>query len=77
MDDIPLTIDQVSKVLRVAKSTLRYWEKEFDDFIKPDRTEGNRRRYSKDDITKLKRIHYMLNTQGYRIRGARRKLGLD
>lgn len=29
-----LTIDQASNILQVEVSTLRYWEKEFNDFLK-------------------------------------------
>jgi len=30
--NLMLTIDQISQITGIRKSTLRYWEKSFDDF---------------------------------------------
>ncbi len=48
--EIDLTIQEVSDRLGLPKSTLRYWEKEFDGFIVPTRTPGGQRRYSEQDM---------------------------
>ena len=48
--DNELTIQEVSERLELPKSTLRYWEKEFDGFIAPMRTSGGQRRYTKQDL---------------------------
>ncbi len=44
--NLMLTIDQISQITGVHKSTLRHWEKSFDGFLKPSRTQSNRRKYS-------------------------------
>ena len=54
-------IQEVSEKLQVPKSTIRYWEKEFSDFIKPERTNGGQRRYSEQDIDNLHKIKDLLH----------------
>ena len=49
-------IKQVSQKLQLPVSTIRYWEKEFADFVNPERTNGSQRRYSENDITTLRQI---------------------
>jgi DNA-binding transcriptional MerR regulator len=67
-EDLLLNIDQVSRLTGVRKSTLRYWEKSFEDFLKPVRTESNRREYRLADvdvINTIKRLieeEYLTNT---------------
>jgi DNA-binding transcriptional MerR regulator len=48
--DNDLTIQEVSDRLGLPKSTLRYWEKEFNGFISLTRTPGGQRRYSDSDM---------------------------
>ena len=43
--NLMLTIEQVSHLTGVRKSTLRYWEKSFEDYLRPMRTQSNRREY--------------------------------
>jgi len=71
--NLRLSIDQISQITGVRKSTLRYWEKSFDDFLKPSRTPSNRREYSLADLDKVKAIkrlleHEHLTAQGVRLR---------
>ena len=54
--NLMLTIDQISQITGIRKSTLRYWEKSFDDFLKPARTHSNRREYSIEDLDRIKAI---------------------
>jgi DNA-binding transcriptional MerR regulator len=71
--DLKLTIDQVSRLTGVKKVTLRYWEKNFGDFLHPGRTGTQRREYSMEDleiidsIKKLLEVEHLTN-QGVRIR---------
>jgi DNA-binding transcriptional MerR regulator len=68
------SIAQVNAITGVAKPTIRFWEKEFSDFLKPLRTQGNQRRYGKSDIEMIKRINHLVRVEGYTLEGARRKL---
>ncbi len=55
-----LTIKNASELTDLPPSTLRFWEKEFSEFLIPVRTKGGQRRYRKDDISlilTIKRLH--------------------
>jgi DNA-binding transcriptional MerR regulator len=54
-----LTIQEVSDRLGLPKSTLRYWEKELKEHIKPNRTPGGQRRYEMDHIAFFERVRAM------------------
>jgi len=71
-NNIRYTIDQVAEMVRVHKSTLRYWGKIF--AIETPRSEGRQRRYPADQVELLKTIkkHY---DAGYSTRGVRMQLG--
>lgn len=68
------SIAQVNAITGVAKPTIRFWEKEFKDFLKPLRTQGNQRRYSKVDIETIERINHLVRVEGFTLEGARKKL---
>ena len=52
----PLTIQEVSKRVNVAKPTLRFWEKELPGVIVPLRTRGGQRRYTREHILVIEEI---------------------
>ena len=68
------SIGQVNAITGIPKPTLRYWEKEFNDYLEPIRTTGNQRRYDEDSIAKIEKINYLVKVQGYTIEGAKRNL---
>lgn len=51
------TIQEVSQQLGLSKSTLRFWEKEFEDYFSPLRTTGGQRRYCQKHVSMLQKIH--------------------
>jgi len=69
-----LTIDQISQLTGVRKSTLRYWEKSFDDFLKPARTHSNRREYTLEDLDRVKAIKNLLEHEHLTAYGVRMRL---
>ena len=71
-----LNIDQVSKITGVKKTTLRYWEKEFSDYLQPQRTDTNRRQYSLDDVHKIEHLRHLIEEEKYKSIGVKMKLGL-
>ena len=73
--NLMLTIDQISQLTGVRKSTLRYWEKSFDDFLKPARTNSNRREYTLEDLDVIKSIKRLLEDEHLTTQGVRLKLG--
>ena len=69
-----LTIDQISQITGIRKSTLRYWEKSFDDFLKPARTHSNRRQYTIEDLDRVKAIKRLLEQEHLTALGVRMRL---
>jgi len=51
-----LKIQEISQKLDIPKSTLRYWEKEFDGLFVPIRTNGGQRCYTSKDVSILEEI---------------------
>lgn len=66
-------IKDVSELLDVPASTLRYWESEFKE-ISPRRSKTNRRHYSPADIKVLRMINYLVKIKGLRIEAAKEEL---
>jgi len=68
------SISQVNALSGVPQSTIRFWEKEFSQFLTPTRTDGNQRRFDDHAIEIVKRINQLVNVEGYTLEGTRRKL---
>lgn len=66
-------IGEVSKMLNVPASTLRFWETEFRQ-LKPMKNKKGDRIYSLKDIELLKEIHYLTREKGLKIAKATRKV---
>jgi DNA-binding transcriptional MerR regulator len=57
-----LTIQQLSLKLKIPKPTLRFWEKELDDILIPQRTKGGQRRYTFENVITIKEIKKLKET---------------
>ncbi|MEK0421154.1 MAG: hypothetical protein RLZZ161_1005 [Bacteroidota bacterium] len=66
-------IGEVSRMLGVPASTLRFWETEFRQ-LKPMKNKKGDRIYSLKDIEILKEIHYLTREKGIKIAKATRKV---
>lgn len=73
-DDHLVSIRDAARIIGVPPHTIRYWEKEFSEFLHPPRTLGKQRRYGDLHLERLKVIYQLLKEQGYSIAGARRAL---
>lgn len=76
LQKVLLNIDQVSKITGVKKTTLRYWEKEFKDYLQPQRTDSNRRQYSMNDVERVETLRHLIEEEKYKSIGVKMKLGL-
>lgn len=76
MEQQTFSIGEVSRMLDVESHTLRYWEKEFKDFIKPRRVSRKNRVYTDADIAVLSKIKDLLTVDLFTIAGARRQMYL-
>ena len=72
--NLMLTIDQISQLTAVRKSTLRYWEKSFDNFLRPGRTPSTRREYTLEDLDRVRAIKRLLEQEHLTSRGVRLRL---
>ena len=68
-----LTISELSRELDVPQHILRYWETRFPQ-LKPMQRAGNRRYYRPADVDLARRIHRLLNQEGYTVRGVQKLL---
>ncbi|MBD5345867.1 MAG: MerR family transcriptional regulator [Bacteroides sp.] len=66
-------IREVSEILDIPISTLRFWEKQF-TIIKPRRTSAGQRLYTPSDIDKIAMIHYLVRDRGMRLEAAEEQL---
>ncbi len=67
------TIGELSADLGVAQHILRYWETKFPQ-LKPLQRAGNRRYYRPPDVALARRIHRLLNEEGYTVKGVQKLL---
>ena len=67
------TIGELSAELGVAQHILRYWETKFPQ-LKPLQRAGNRRYYRPADVALARRIHRLLDQEGYTVRGVQKLL---
>ncbi len=72
--DNAVPIRMASQITGVEVHTLRYWEREFAEFLHPDRTTGGQRRYGPEDMQTLFLIKRLLRDEMFSIAGARRHL---
>lgn len=70
------TISELAAELGVPQHILRYWETRFPQ-LKPLQRAGNRRYYRPADVALARRIHRLLNQEGYTVRGVQQLLAND
>ena len=63
------TVTEVSEMLTVPASTLRYWEEVFPMF-NPNRLPSGRRRFTEDDVRMAGKIKELLHIKGLKIENA-------
>lgn len=67
------SIGEVSRILDVNTSKIRFWEKEFET-IKPKKNKKGNRIFTKKDVERLKLIQHLLKEKKYTIDGAKKKI---
>ena len=63
------TIGEVAKELGVATSLIRFWETQF-DFIRPKKNKKGNRKFTQDDLKKIKWVYHLVKVKGYTLQGA-------
>lgn len=72
-DKLFYRIGEVSRIVGVPATVLRFWEGEFHR-IKPRRTEAGQRMYRRSDVELILEIKNLLYDQKFTIKGARQHL---
>ncbi len=72
-DKLYFRIGEVSRIVGVPSSVLRYWETEFPR-IQPKRTSKGQRLYRKSDLELILEIKNLLYVKKFTIKGARKYL---
>ena len=67
------SIKDVSEMLEIPESTLRYWEKEFKE-IKPKKNANGVRHYTLDDIEQIKLVNHLVKEKSLTIKGAKTRM---
>ncbi|HVN57312.1 MAG TPA: MerR family transcriptional regulator [Bacteroidales bacterium] len=67
------SIGEVSGILGVPVSTVRFWENEF-DILKPRKNKKGNRLFMPGDLRNLKIIHHLLKEKGMTLSGAKKQL---
>ncbi len=67
------SISEVAEITGLKPYVLRYWEKEF-PMLKPKKSRGGNRTYTKKDIEIINRIKHLRTREKLTIAGARNKL---
>lgn len=70
------SIGEVSKLLDVSPSLLRFWETEF-DVIKPKKNKKGNRMFTQQDIKNLQTIYHLVKERGFTLQGAKDYLKTD
>lgn len=67
------SIKEVSDMLGIPDSTLRYWEKEFKE-IAPKKNAKGIRHYTMADIEQIKRVNHLVKEKSLTIKGAQARM---
>ncbi len=73
MERLYYSISEVSEMLKINASNIRFWEKEFKQ-LKPRRNAKGTRFFTQADIDLIKQIMFLVNEQNLTLEGARQKL---
>ncbi len=65
------TISEVAQMLGVSETLLRYWEKEFPQQINPTKGARGVRRYTKENIEKIRVVYDLVKVRGLKLAAAR------
>ena len=72
-DKLFFKIGEVADIVGVKPHALRYWETEF-PALRPKKTRGAHRQYSRRDVELAMLIRQLLHDDGYTIPGARKRI---
>jgi len=66
-----LKVREVCDLVGISPHTLRYWEKEFSEFLQPRRSPGGHRLYDDHNLRRLLEIKHLLKDKYFSIKGVK------
>jgi len=70
-----MSIREVSTITGVPPHTLRFWEKEMPNILRPERTPGGQRRYDSEAMERVRMIKRLSDERRYSLAAIRDRLG--
>lgn len=68
------TIGEASDEIGLPESTIRYYDREFSDYLGIDRGKNNQRIFTEDNLKDLEYIRYLLKREDYSVEEVKEKL---
>lgn len=75
-DKLYYKISEVSEMLGIPASTLRFWESEFPD-VKPRRNDKGTRFYTPADVETLRQVNFLVKEKGLRLEAAKEEMRIN
>lgn len=71
------SIGEVATELGITVSNVRYWSTVFADYIKPNRNKKGDRFFTQRDLLTLKKVKYLAEDCGLKLKGAKARLDAE
>lgn len=68
------TMGEVTEMLNVNASLIRFWHKEFSEFLHPKTNKKGNRLFTPKDVETLQKIYHLVREKGYTLEGAKKEL---
>lgn len=68
------TMGEVTEMLGVNPSLIRFWHKEFNDFLHPKTNKKGNRLFTPKDVETLQNIYYLVKEKGFTLEGAKKEI---
>lgn len=75
--EILYTIGEVSKILGINSSKIRFWMKQFPDFLTCTYTQGGQRRFTYNHYLKLKKVKDLTDEEKLTLEGVKKRLLIE
>lgn len=69
-----LSIGEVAERFQISTDLLRKWEKEFPQYLRPGRSNGDSRLYDAKNLQRVAVIYRLLRVEGLSVDGAKRRI---
>jgi DNA-binding transcriptional MerR regulator len=74
INKIVYSINEVSRLTEVPTHTIRFWERDFEKYLRPAKTLGGQRRYCARHIEIIKKIKHLRYQDKYTIAGTLKEM---